>query len=154
MSSKIVRALIFVSLCLFLSESIRLKAIDKKYKVCRKLSVPINEISDLREALSDIEKSIEYHNTTDAKVKDETVTISNYNVYNYYNISVQNISTILDALAKQYPDSVIDQCIALYDSIDNAKTQLQQYKDNVKVALKLIDDILDGDISTAITVTE
>jgi hypothetical protein len=154
MSSKIVRALIFVSLCLFLSESIRLKAIDKKYKVCRKLSVPINEISDLREALSDIEKSIEYHNRTDAKVKDETVTISNYNVYNYYNISVQNISTILDALAKQYPDSVIDQCIALYDSIDNAKTQLQQYKDNVKVALKLIDDILDGDISTAITVTE
>ena len=154
MSSKIVRALIFVSLCLFLSESIRLKAIDKKYKVCRKLSVPINEISDLREALSDIEKSIEYHNRTDAKVKDETVTISNYNVYNYYNISVQNISTILDALAKQYPDSVIDQCIALYDSIDNAKTQLQQYKDNVKVALKLIDDILDGDISTAITVSE
>ena len=154
MSSKIVRALIFVSLCLFLSESIRLKAIDKKYKVCRKLSVPINEISDLREALSDIEKSIEYHNRTDAKVKDETVTISNYNVYNYYNISVQNISTILDALAKQYPDSVIDQCIALYDSIDNAKAQLDQYKDNVKVALKLIDDILDGDISTAITVTE
>ena len=86
MSSKIVRALIFVSLCLFLSESIRLKAIDKKYKVCRKLSVPINEISDLREALSDIEKSIEYHNRTDAKVKDETVTISNYNDYNYYNI--------------------------------------------------------------------
>lgn len=154
MSSKIVRALIFVSLCLFLSESIRLKAIDKKYKVCRKLSVPINEISDLREALSDIEKSIEYHNRTDAKVKDETVTISNYNVYNYYNISVQNISTILDALAKQYPESVLDQCIALYDSIDNAKTQLQQYKDNVKVALKLIDDILDGDISTAITVSE
>jgi hypothetical protein len=154
MSSKIVRALIFVSLCLFLSESIRLKAIDKKYKVCRKLSVPINEISDLREALSDIEKSIEYHNRTDAKVKDETVTISNYNVYNYYNISVQNISTILDALAKQYPDSVIDQCIALYDSIDNAKTQLQQYKDNVKVALKLIDDILDGDISKTITVSE
>ena len=154
MSSKIVRALIFVSLCLFLSESIRLKAIDKKYKICRKLSVPINEISDLREALSDIEKSIEYHNKTDAKVKDETVTISNYNVYNYYNISVQNISTILDALAQQYPESVLDQCIALYDSIDNAKTQLQQYKDNVKVALKLIDDILDGDISTAITVTE
>lgn len=154
MSSKIVRTLIFVSLCLFLSESIRLKAIDKKYKVCRKLSVPINEISDLREALSDIEKSIEYHNRTDAKVKDETVTISNYNVYNYYNISVQNISTILDALAKQYPESVLDQCIALYDSIDNAKTQLQQYKDNVKVALKLIDDILDGDISTAITVSE
>jgi len=154
MSSKIVRALIFVSLCLFLSESIRLKAIDKKYKICRKLSVPINEISDLREALSDIEKSIEYHNKTDAKVKDETVTISNYNVYNYYNISVQNISTILDALAQQYPESVLDQCIALYDSIDNAKNQLQQYKDNVKVALKLIDDILDGDISTAITVSE
>ena len=154
MSSKIVRALIFVSLCLFLSESIRLKAIDKKYKVCRKLSVPINEISDLREALSDIEKSIEYHNKTDAKVKDETVTISNYNVYNYYNISVQNMSSILDVLAEKYPESVIDQCIALYDSIDNAKTQLQQYKDNVKVALKLIDDILDGDISTAITVTE
>ena len=154
MSSKIVRALIFVSLCLFLSESIRLKAIDKKYKVCRKLSVPINEISDLREALSDIEKSIENHNSTDAKVKDETVTISNYNVYNYYNISVQNISTILDALAQQYPESVLDQCIALYDSIDNAKTQLQQYKDNVKVALKLIDDILDGDISTAITVSQ
>ena len=154
MSSKIVRALIFVSLCLFLSESIRLKAIDKKYKVCRKLSVPINEISDLREDLSDIEKSIENHNSTDAKVKDETVTISNYNVYNYYNISVQNISTILDALAQQYPESVLDQCIALYDSIDNAKTQLQQYKDNVKVALKLIDDILDGDISTAITVSQ
>ena len=154
MSSKIVRALIFVSLCLFLSESIRLKAIDKKYKVCRKLSVPINEISDLREALSDIEKSIENHNSTDAKVKDETVTISNYNVYNYYNISVQNISSILDVLAEKYPESVIDQCIALYDSIENAKAQLDQYKDNVKVALKLIDDILDGDISTAITVSQ
>jgi len=154
MSSKIVRALIFLSLCLFLSESIKLKKIDKKYKICRKLAVPVNEIADLREALSDIEKSIEYHNKTDAKVDDEIVTISNYNVYNYYKISVQNISTILDALAEKYPESVVDQCIALYDSIENAKTQLEQYKDNVKIALKLIDDILDGDISKTITVSE
>ena len=64
------------------------------------------------------------------------------------------MSSILDVLAEKYPESVIDQCIALYDSIDNAKTQLQQYKDNVKVALKLIDDILDGDISKTITVSE
>jgi hypothetical protein len=154
MSSKIIRALIFVSLCLFLSESIKLQKIDKKYKICRKLSVPVNEIADLREALTDIENSIEYHNKTDAKVKDETITISNYNVYNYYKISVQNISSILDVLAEKYPESVIDQCIALYDSIDNAKAQLDQYKDNVKVALKLIDDILDGDISKTITVSE
>ena len=154
MSSKIVRAFIFVTLCLFISESIKLQKIDNICKICRKLSVLVNEIADLREALSDIEKSIEYHNKTDAKVKDETITISNYNVYNYYKISVQNISSILDVLAEKYPESVIDQCIALYDSIDNAKAQLDQYKDNVKVALKLIDDILDGDISKTITVSE
>ena len=154
MSSNFVKALLLVSLCLFISECIRLKKIDKKYKLCRKLSVPINEISDLRDALSELQKSIIKHNATDAKVDDETVTISNYNVYNYYNISVTNISAILDLLAEKYPNSVIDQCIALYDSIDNAKVQLEKYEENAKVALDIINDILDGDISTTTTLSE
>jgi hypothetical protein len=154
MSSNFVKALLLVSLCLFISECIRLKKIDKKYKLCRKLSVPINEISDLKDALSELQKSIIKHNATDAKVDDETVTISNYNVYNYYNISVTNISAILDLLAEKYPNSVIDQCIALYDSIDNAKVQLEKYEENAKVALDIINDILDGDISTTTTVSE
>jgi len=154
MSSNFVKALLLISLSLFISQCLRLKAIDKKYKLCRKLTVPVNEISDLKNALKELQKSIIKHNATDAKVDDEAVTISNYNVYNYYNVSVTNMSAILDLLAQKYPDSVIDQCIALYDSIDNAKVQLEKYKDNAKVALKMIDDILDGDVSTTTVVSE
>ena len=135
----------FLFICLLVfSTSVKLEKTKKsKQKVCTKLSRPIREIADMKEAIATIQEAINNKSlldTVDEDLSDETETL-----YKLYNESLANFTKRVAILDNSVPSSLLDQCRALYETIDQSNESLENFKNLTKTTLKTIKQLFKGD---------
>ena len=135
----------FLFICLLVfSTSVKLEKTKKsKQKVCTKLSRPIREIADMKAAIATIQEAINNKsllNTVDEDLTDETETL-----YNLYNEALANFTKRVAILDNSVPSSLLDQCKALYDTIDQSNESLDNFKNLTKTTLKTLKQLFKGD---------
>ena len=136
-------SLIFICLLIF-STSVKLESKKKKkQKICTKLSRPIREIADMKAAIATIQEAINNKtllNTVDEDLSDETEYL-----YQLYNESLANFTKRVAILDNSVPSSLLDQCKALYDTIDQSNESLDNFKNLTKTTLKTLKQLFKGD---------
>ena len=136
-------SLIFICLLVF-TTSVKLeKAKKAKQKICTKLSRPIREIADMKAAIATIQEAINNKsllNTVDEDLTDETETL-----YNLYNEALANFTKRVAILDNSVPATLLDQCKALYDTIDQSNESLENFKNLTKTTLKTLKQLFKGD---------
>ena len=135
----------FLFICLLVfSTSVKLEKTKKsKQKVCTKLSRPIREIADMKAAIATIQEAINNKsllNTIDEDLTDETETL-----YNLYNEALANFTKRVAILDNSVPSSLLDQCRALYETIDQSNESLENFKNLTKTTLKTLKQLFKGD---------
>jgi hypothetical protein len=135
----------FLFICLLVfSTSVKLEKTKKsKQKVCTKLSRPIREIADMKAAIATIQEAINNKsllNTVDEDLTDETETL-----YNLYNEALANFTKRVAILDNSVPSSLLDQCRALYETIDQSNESLENFKNLTKTTLKTLKQLFKGD---------
>ena len=135
----------FLFICLLVfSTSVKLEKTKKsKQKVCTKLSRPIREIADMKAAIATIQEAINNKtllNTVDEDLSDETEYL-----YQLYNESLANFTKRVAILDNSVPSSLLDQCKALYDTIDQSNESLDNFKNLTKTTLKTLKQLFKGD---------
>ena len=135
----------FLFICLLVfSTSVKLEKTKKsKQKVCTKLSRPIREIADMKAAIATIQEAINNKtllNTVDEDLSDETEYL-----YQLYNESLANFTKRVAILDNSVPSSLLDQCKALYDTIDQSNESLENFKNLTKTTLKTLKQLFKGD---------
>ena len=135
----------FLFICLLVfSTSVKLEKTKKsKQKVCTKLSRPIREIADMKAAIATIQEAINNKsllNTVDEDLTDETETL-----YNLYNEALANFTKRVAILDNSVPSSLLDQCKALYETIDQSNESLENFKNLTKTTLKTLKQLFKGD---------
>ena len=135
----------FLFICLLIfSTSVKLESKKKKkQKICTKLSRPIREIADMKAAIATIQEAINNKsllNTVDEDLTDETETL-----YQLYNESLANFTKRVAILDNSVPSSLLDQCKALYDTIDQSNESLDNFKNLTKTTLKTLKQLFKGD---------
>ena len=135
----------FLFICLLIfSTSVKLESKKKKkQKICTKLSRPIREIADMKAAIATIQEAINNKsllNTVDEDLTDETETL-----YNLYNEALANFTKRVAILDNSVPSSLLDQCKALYETIDQSNESLENFKNLTKTTLKTLKQLFKGD---------
>jgi hypothetical protein len=135
----------FLFICLLVfSTSVKLEKTKKsKQKVCTKLSRPIREIADMKAAIATIQEAINNKsllNTVDEDLTEETETL-----YNLYNEALANFTKRVAILDNSVPSSLLDQCRALYETIDQSNESLENFKNLTKTTLKTLKQLFKGD---------
>ena len=135
----------FLFICLLIfSTSVKLESKKKKkQKICTKLSRPIREIADMKAAIATIQEAINNKtllNTVDEDLSDETEYL-----YQLYNESLANFTKRVAILDNSVPSSLLDQCKALYDTIDQSNESLENFKNLTKTTLKTLKQLFKGD---------
>ena len=135
----------FLFICLLVfSTSVKLEKTKKsKQKICTKLSRPIREIADMKAAIATIQEAINNKsllNTIDEDLTDETETL-----YNLYNEALANFTKRVAILDNSVPATLLDQCKALYDTIDQSNESLDNFKNLTKTTLKTLKQLFKGD---------
>ena len=135
----------FLFICLLVfSTSVKLEKTKKsKQKICTKLSRPIREIADMKAAIATIQEAINNKsllNTIDEDLTDETETL-----YNLYNEALANFTKRVAILDNSVPSSLLDQCRALYETIDQSNESLENFKNLTKTTLKTLKQLFKGD---------
>jgi ABC-type transporter Mla subunit MlaD len=135
----------FLFICLLIfSTSVKLESKKKKkQKICTKLSRPIREIADMKAAIATIQEAINNKtllNTVDEDLSDETEYL-----YQLYNESLANFTKRVAILDNSVPSSLLDQCKALYDTIDQSNESLDNFKNLTKTTLKTLKQLFKGD---------
>ena len=135
----------FLFICLLIfSTSVKLESKKKKkQKICTKLSRPIREIADMKAAIATIQEAINNKsllNTVDEDLTDETETL-----YNLYNEALANFTKRVAILDNSVPATLLDQCKALYDTIDQSNESLDNFKNLTKTTLKTLKQLFKGD---------
>ena len=126
------------------STSVKLESKKKKkQKICTKLSRPIREIADMKAAIATIQEAINNKtllNTVDEDLSDETEYL-----YQLYNESLANFTKRVAILDNSVPATLLDQCKALYDTIDQSNESLDNFKNLTKTTLKTLKQLFKGD---------
>jgi ABC-type transporter Mla subunit MlaD len=136
-------SLIFICLLVF-TTSVKLeKAKKAKQKICTKLSRPIREIADMKAAIATIQEAI--NNKSLLGSIDEDLTDETENLYKLYNESLANFTKRVAILDNSVPSSLLDQCKALYDTIDQSNESLDNFKNLTKTTLKTLKQLFKGD---------
>ena len=136
-------SLIFICLLVF-TTSVKLeKAKKAKQKICTKLSRPIREIADMKVAIATIQEAI--NNKSLLSTIDEELTDEAENLYKLYNESLANFTKRVAILDNSVPSSLLDQCKALYDTIDQSNESLDNFKNLTKTTLKTLKQLFKGD---------
>ena len=135
----------FLFICLLIfSTSVKLESKKKKkQKICTKLSRPIREIADMKAAIATIQEAINNKtllNTVDEDLSDETEYL-----YQLYNESLANFTKRVAILDNSVPATLLDQCKALYDTIDQSNESLDNFKNLTKTTLKTLKQLFKGD---------
>ena len=135
----------FLFICLLVfSTSVKLEKTKKsKQKICTKLSRPIREIADMKAAIATIQEAINNKsllNTVDEDLTEETETL-----YNLYNEALTNFTKRVAILDNSVPSSLLDQCRALYETIDQSNESLENFKNLTKTTLKTLKQLFKGD---------
>ena len=135
----------FLFICLLVfSTSVKLEKTKKsKQKICTKLSRPIREIADMKAAIATIQEAINNKsllNTVDEDLTEETETL-----YNLYNEALANFTKRVAILDNSVPSSLLDQCRALYETIDQSNESLENFKNLTKTTLKTLKQLFKGD---------
>ena len=135
----------FLFICLLVfSTSVKLEKTKKsKQKVCTKLSRPIREIADMKAAIATIQEAI--NNKSLLGSIDEDLTDETENLYKLYNESLANFTKRVAILDNSVPSSLLDQCKALYDTIDQSNESLENFKNLTKTTLKTLKQLFKGD---------
>ena len=134
----IISYLIMISFCVKMESKKK-----KKQKICTKLSRPIREIADMKAAIVTIQEAINNKSlldTLDENLKDETETL-----YKLYNESLANFTKRVAILDNSVPATLLDQCKALYDTIDQSNESLENFKNLTKTTLKTLKQLFKGD---------
>ena len=79
-------------------------------------------------------------NTIDEDLTDETETL-----YNLYNEALANFTKRVAILDNSVPSSLLDQCRALYETIDQSNESLENFKNLTKTTLKTLKQLFKGD---------
>jgi hypothetical protein len=141
--SNLFKILIFTYL-IVLSLNVKMEKTKKqKQKICTKLSRPIREIADMKEAIATIQEAINNKSlldTVDEDLSDETETL-----YKLYNESLANFTKRVAILDNSVPSSLLDQCRALYETIDQSNESLENFKNLTKTTLKTLKQLFKGD---------
>ena len=141
--SNLFKILIFTYL-IVLSLNVKMEKTKKqKQKICTKLSRPIREIADMKTAIASIQEAINNKSlldTVDEDLSDETETL-----YKLYNESLANFTKRVAILDNSVPSSLLDQCRALYETIDQSNESLENFKNLTKTTLKTLKQLFKGD---------
>ena len=136
--------ILIISYLIVLSLNVKMEKTKKqKQKICTKLSRPIREIADMKEAIATIQEAINNKSlldTVDEDLSDETETL-----YKLYNESLANFTKRVAILDNSVPSSLLDQCRALYETIDQSNESLENFKNLTKTTLKTLKQLFKGD---------
>ena len=136
--------ILFISYLIVLCTSVKMeKTKKKKQKICTKLSRPIREIADMKSAIATIQEAI--NNKTLLDSIDETLSEETEALYKLYNESLANFTKRVAILDNSVPSSLLDQCKALYDTIDQSNESLDNFKNLTKTTLKTLKQLFKGD---------
>ena len=119
------------------------KTKKKKQKISNKLSRPIREIADMKSAIATIQEAI--NNKTLLDSIDENLSEETETLYKLYNESLANFTKRVAILDNSVPSSLLDQCKALYDTIDQSNESLDNFKNLIKTTLKTLKQLFKGD---------
>ena len=136
--------IIIISCLIILITSVKMeKTKKKKQKICNKLSRPIREIADMKSAIATIQEAI--NNKTLLDSIDETLSEETEALYKLYNESLANFTKRVAILDNSVPATLLDQCKALYDTIDQSNESLDNFKNLTKTTLKTLKQLFKGD---------
>ena len=126
------------------SSSLKMEKTKKmKQKICNKLSRPIREIADMKSAIATIQEAI--NNKTLLASIDENLSDETETLYNLYNEALANFTKRVAILDNSVPATLLDQCKALYDTIDQSNESLDNFKNLTKTTLKTLKQLFKGD---------
>ena len=134
---------LLLTLIIFSSSLKMEKTKKKKQKICNKLSRPIREIADMKSAIATIQEAI--NNKTLLASVDENLSEETETLYNLYNESLANFTKRVAILDNSVPATLLDQCKALYDTIDQSNESLDNFKNLTKTTLKTLKQLFKGD---------
>ena len=134
---------LLLTLIIFSSSLKMEKTKKKKQKICNKLSRPIREIADMKSAIATIQEAI--NNKTLLASVDENLSDETETLYNLYNEALANFTKRVAILDNSVPSSLLDQCKALYDTIDQSNESLDNFKNLTKTTLKTLKQLFKGD---------
>ena len=134
---------LLLTLIIFSSSLKMEKKKKKKQKICNKLSRPIREIADMKSAIATIQEAI--NNKTLLASVDENLSDETETLYNLYNESLANFTKRVAILDNSVPATLLDQCKALYDTIDQSNESLDNFKNLTKTTLKTLKQLFKGD---------
>ena len=136
--------ILLISYLIVISLSVKMESKKKKkQKICTKLSRPIREIADMKAAIATIQEAINNKSllaTVDEDLSEETETL-----YKLYNESLANFTKRVAILDNSVSSSLLDQCKALYDTIDQSNESLDNFKNLTKTTLKTLKQLFKGD---------
>ena len=116
---------LLLTLIIFSSSLKMEKTKKKKQKICNKLSRPIREIADMKSAIATIQEAI--NNKTLLASVDENLSDETETLYNLYNEALANFTKRVAILDNSVPATLLDQCKALYDTIDQSNESLDNF---------------------------
>ena len=134
---------LLLTLIIFSSSLKMEKTKKKKQKICNKLSRPIREIADMKSAIATIQEAI--NNKTLLASIDENLSDETETLYNLYNEALANFTKRVAILDNSVPATLLDQCKALYDTIDESNESLDNFKNLTKTTLKTLKQLFKGD---------
>ena len=134
---------LLLTLIIFSSSLKMEKTKKKKQKICNKLSRPIREIADMKSAIATIQEAI--NNKTLLASVDENLSEETETLYNLYNEALANFTKRVAILDNSVPSTLLDQCKALYDTIDQSNESLDNFKNLTKTTLKTLKQLFKGD---------
>ncbi len=134
---------LLLTLIIFSSSVKMEKTKKKKQKICNKLSRPIREIADMKSAIATIQEAI--NNRTLLASVDENLSEQTETLYNLYNEALANFTKRVAILDNSVPATLLDQCKALYDTIDQSNESLDNFKNLTKTTLKTLKQLFKGD---------
>ena len=134
---------LLLTLIIFSSSLKMEKTKKKKQKICNKLSRPIREIADMKSAIATIQEAI--NNKTLLASVDENLSEETETLYNLYNEALANFTKRVAILNNSVPSTLLDQCKALYDTIDQSNESLDNFKNLTKTTLKTLKQLFKGD---------
>ncbi len=134
---------LLLTLIIFSSSLKMEKTKKKKQKICNKLSRPIREIADMKSAIATIQEAI--NNRTLLASVDENLSEQTETLYNLYNEALANFTKRVAILDNSVPATLLDQCKALYDTIDQSNESLDNFKNLTKTTLKTLKQLFKGD---------
>ena len=134
---------LLLTLIIFSSSLKMEKTKKKKQKICNKLTRPIREIADMKSAIATIQEAI--NNKTLLASVDENLSDETETLYNLYNEALANFTKRVAILDNSVPATLLDQCKALYDTIDQSNESLDNFKNLTKTTLKTLKQLFKGD---------